>query len=345
MTAFFAVPGDIASPTGGYAYARHLIAECAAAGAPLTLLPLPGGYPFADAAGLAETERLVAGLPDGAAFLVDGLAFGALDALAERERDRLRIVALVHHPLALETGLEARDAARLRASETRALAAARAVIATSRTTAGILAGDFGVPEDKLIVALPGTAAGPMAVPGHRPPRLVSVGSVIPRKGHDLLVEALALLKDSDWTCRIVGSTELDPAWSGRLGERVRALGLGERIRFAGATPDARALMAEADIFVLPSRYEGYGMAFAEALSQGLPVVGCAAGAVPEVVPPDAGILVPPDDVPALAEALASLVESAERLAALAAGARGAGAALPAWRDTAATIRAVLERAE
>ena len=343
MTAFFAVPGDLDSPTGGYAYARHVLAECAAAGAPLTLLPLPGGFPFPDEAALAETERLIARVPDGAALLFDGLAYGALDALAGREQDRLAIVALVHHPLALETGLDEEAAARLRRSETAALQAARAIVATSRTTASTLVAEFDVPEERLAVAPPGTQPGPMAKPGHDPLRIVSVGSVIPRKGHDLLVEALGSLADRAWTCRIVGATDIDRAWTSRLRDRVKVLGLENRIAFTGAMRDARAAMAEADLFVLPSRYEGYGMAFAEALSQGLPVVGCAAGAVPEVVPPEAGILVPPDDVEALTAALVPLLDGTGRLRSLAEGARRAGAALPTWRDTTAIIRDILAK--
>lgn len=345
MTAYFAVPGDIDIPSGGYAYARRLIAECEAAGEPLRLVPLPGGFPFPDAAALAETARRIGKVPDGSSLLFDGLALGALDDLAERESLRLRLVALVHHPLALETGLHGEVADRLGRSEMAALAAAAAVIATSRTTAACLARDFAVPEEKIAVAPPGTDPAAMAEPGHHPARLVSVGSVIPRKGHDLLVEALSRLARRAWTCTIIGSTEIDPAWSARLGGRVRALGLAGRIAFAGTLPDPRSSMADADLFVLPSRYEGYGMAFAEALSQGLPVIGCAAGAVPEVVPPQAGILVPPDDVDALAEALAALLDDPALLRACAEGARLAGAALPSWRDSAAIVRAVLDGLE
>lgn len=347
-SAFFAIPGDLDSPTGGYAYARRLIAESDALGAPLHVLRLPGGFPEADEGARAGTDRIFAALPDGAVVLADGLAFGALDDLARREGERLRLVALVHHPLALESGLDAERAARLRASEIAALARARAVVATSRTTAALLAAEFGVAEKRMVVAPPGTDPGPPAAVGadvgHVPPRIVSVGSLIPRKGHDLLIEALARLSDRSWSCVIAGSLDLAPDWADSLAARVRELGLDGRIAFLGARSDVRRIMAESDLFVLPTRLEGYGMAFAEALSQGLPVVGTTAGAVPEVVPEQAGILVPADDPDALTAALAAMLDDPALLRRYAAGARAAGALLPSWRQTAEIVLRVLQEA-
>jgi glycosyltransferase involved in cell wall biosynthesis len=342
---FFAVPGDLDRPTGGYIYARRVLAELDALGNPLQHLGLPGEFPSPGGAALEEAGRLFASLPDEAVVLVDGLAFGILDDLARREADRLRLVALVHHPLALETGISSESAGRLRTSETAALAHSRAVIATSRTTARLLSSGFGVPEERIAIAPPGTDPGPLAQVGHQPTRIVSVGSVIPRKGHDILVDALAAVRDRSWTCSIIGSTSMDRDWFDAVRNRVEALGLDDRVRFLGVRPDVRELMGDADLFVLPSRYEGYGMAFAEALSQGLPVIGCRAGAVPEVVPPSAGILVDPDRPDLLTEALAILLDDPAGLQRYADGAQAAGAELPAWKDTGKIIAQVLEGAK
>src|SRR5439155_12650465 len=197
----------------------------------------------------------------------------------------------------------------LAASERRALQQARAVICTSATTAKTLVSDYGLAAARVSVASPGTDPVSPVHPARAGPgvRRLAVGTVTPRKGHDLLVEALAGVVGLDWTCTIAGSLDRDPAMVASVRQRIAAHRLGDRIALAGEVADIAALYAAADLFVLPSRYEGYGMAFAEALQQGLPVIGTATGAIPEVVPPTAGLLVPPDDVAVLAAALQRLI--------------------------------------
>ena len=164
----------------------------------------------------------------------------------------------------------------------------------------------------------------------------------PRKGHDVLVEALALVADLRWTCTIAGSLDRAPEMVVMVRERIAAHGLGDRIALIGEATDMAPLYGAADIFVLPSRYEGYGMAFAEALQQGLPVIGTATGAIPEVVPSSAGILVPPDDVAALAAALRRLMIDHAARCRLAEGAVIAAKDLPRWDETARCVAAVLQ---
>jgi glycosyltransferase involved in cell wall biosynthesis len=95
--------------------------------------------------------------------------------------------------------------------------------------------------------------------------------------------------------------------------------------------------------VLPSRYEGFGMAYAEAIAHGLPAIGTTAGAIPEIVPESAGVLVPPDDGPALAAALRHLIESRTARAQLAEGARIAAKSLPTWSESAKLFSDAIER--
>ncbi|WAJ26168.1 glycosyltransferase family 4 protein [Antarcticirhabdus aurantiaca] len=335
------VPGDIEARTGGYGYDRRLMAELRLLGWDVRHVALPSLA--LDNARDAEVEAAsaLAALPDGDLVLVDGLAYALMPKTAAAEARRLRLVALVHHPLALETGLDPALAAELRDSEVQALAEALAVVVTSPATAETLVAAFGVPRARLTVAPPGTDRAPAREPPAGPPLVLSVGSLIPRKGYDVLIDALALLADLDWRCRIVGGDSIDPAWGAALRERAARHGLGERVVFVGGVADPSAEYAGAHVFALPSRYEGYGMVFAEAMAHGLPIIAARAGAVPDVVPETAGILVPQDDPTQLAAALRRLLSSDAERAAFARGARQAAELLPSWRDTASLVAGAL----
>jgi glycosyltransferase involved in cell wall biosynthesis len=343
----FAIPGDLATLTGGYGYDRRLIGELRRAGWKVRHLALGASFPFPDAADLAAAGESFAGLAEGSLVLVDGLAFGALPEIAEKEAGRLRLVALVHHPLAEETGLGAAASEALLHSERRALAMIRGAIATSSTTAQRLIERYGVAPERLAVARPGNdhaSGGPISMrEPHEPVRLLSIGTLTPRKGHDLLIEALARLAELPWTCCIIGSPDRAPATAADLRARIARHGLQSRISLAGEAADLSAAYGAADIFVLASRHEGYGMVFAEAMQHGLPIIATTAGAIPEAVPPGAGILVPPDDVAALAGALAQLIRDPAVRARYAAEARSAALALPSWGDTAREVAAALRR--
>lgn len=337
----FAVPGDLATPTGGYGYDRRLMAGLGDLGWQVRRIALPDGFPRPDAAARAAARRAFAGPPDGATLMVDGLALGVLPEVAAEAAARLRLVALVHHPLGDEAGLAPGEGAALLASEAAALAHAGTVICTSNATAARLASGLGVGPDRIVVAPPGVQPAPRSPGAGDPPMILSVGSLIPRKRHDVLIDALAAIADRPWRARIVGSATLDPACARALAARIAAAGLGGRIALTGAATDVRALMAGADVFALASEYEGYGMAFAEALSQGLPVVACRAGAIADLVPEAAGGLAPAGDVAAFARVLAALLDDPARRRAAAEAAWRAGLALPRWSDTAATVAEAL----
>ncbi|QLF71660.1 glycosyltransferase family 4 protein (plasmid) [Peteryoungia desertarenae] len=338
----FAYPGDLQLKTGGYAYDRKVLAGLRDRGWEIALLPLGAGFPAPTPDMLAAAQQKLGAIEDGSLVLIDGLAFGVLDEWATRDASRLRIVALVHHPLALETGLSSDRQALLKRTERRALGATRHVIVTSPMTRRELIANYGLSLQHLTVALPGTAPGARARLDGTPAHILSVGTLLERKGHDVLIRALFEIRDLEWTASIVGSQTLDQKTAQALKTLVIDLGLTDRIDLAGECEDTRALMAKADIFALASRYEGYGMVFAEALSHGLPIIACDAGAVPEVVPDDAGILVPVDDVMAFAHALRLMVINPAERQKRGEAAFAAGCRLPQWHDTAEIISSVLE---
>lgn len=336
----FAIPGDIDAPTGGYGYDRRLLREWREAGIEAHHLALPGSFPFPTQADLAETERLLAATTPDDVLLVDGLAFGAFpEALAARFAARL--VALVHHPLALETGLAPEAVRALRHSETLALRHTRAVVVTSPATKLTLEAQFGVLAEAIAVAIPGTDPAPRIRGSGQSgaPHLLTVGSLIPRKGYGFLVEALAMIASRPWTLTIAGSPDYAPATAAELREGIARAGLSERISLTGgvSTETLAQLYDEADLFVMPSLYEGYGMVLTEALARGLPIVTTSSGAGAEALPDAAALKVPPGDATALAKALARLIDAPAERRQRADAAWAAAGELQRWSETARIV--------
>jgi len=342
LSIYFAYPGELDTPTGGYRYDRRLIGELRNLGFEVNPLSLPHCAPDPAPLSLKRVQRTLAELPDQAIVIVDGLAYGVLDEAAAAEAERLKLIALCHHPLALEAGLDEEQQKRLRDSERRALEHARTVLVTSQPTQQILVSQYEVPSSKIVVAPPGTDPVPFAPCEGDPVLLLTVASLTPRKAHDLLIESLATVDDLSWRARFVGSGELDPSWAEQLQARVEDLGLAQRIGFTGPVDDTQAEYQQADVFVLPSQFEGYGMVFSEALAAGVPVIATRVGAVPDVVPEEAGLLLPVDDGPALSKALRAVLSDDALRRRLQEGAQRAATQLNRWNDTAAIVTRTLQ---
>lgn len=339
----FAVPGDLATPTGGYRYDRCLLAGLRRLGYDVAHLALGSSFPDPNPADTADAAARLAAVPADRPVLVDGLALGALER-SILEGTAAPIVALVHHPLALESGLAPARSAQLQRSERENLALAAHVVVPSPHTARLLTRDYDVAPARITVARPGIDRAPVRARKAEPPLLLSVGIRVPRKGHDVLLRALARIRDRSWQAVIVGAA-LDEAHAAFLEGLRTELALRDRVRFAGAV-DAGALArlyGQARLFVLATRHEGHGIVFDEAMVHGLPIVACATGAVPETVAPGAGLLVPPEDPEALAAALARVLDDEDTHAALAAASASAGAALPGWDATARIVAGVLDQ--
>lgn len=348
----FVYPGDLDSPTGGYAYDRRIIHGLKGLGWQIRLLGLGEGYPFPSPAQLEAAKQTLLNLTPGVPVVVDGLALGALPSLAAAIAKRHPLIALVHHPLAFELGLSDSQIALLKQSETQALHHTVKVIANSLATARDLNRHYGVPLKKIDIVLPGTdrihalAAKTQGNSGSpNEVRLLSVGSIIPRKGFHHLIEALAPLADLPWTLSIAGDTTRHAIAYKDLMADINRFRLEGRVKVLGAVSneELESLYSQADIFVLASLFEGYGMVFAEAMAYGLPIIATTGGAIPDTVPPEAGLLLTPGDVPALRNALKTLITDSGYRQRLSSGALHAAAQQPTWEQAVQRFASALSR--
>lgn len=341
----FAIPGDLALPTGGYAYDRRLLAEWRQSGVVATHLPLPGSFPSPTEQDFAQTGRQLLAAPWDSTLLIDGLAYGAFpESFAAGLAGR--VVALVHHPLGLEAGLSPQRAAELIALETGALRHAAHVVVTSPLTKRLLVADFGLGETAISVAEPGTDASPRATgSGSARLNLLTVGSIVPRKAHVVLVAALAGLTAQDWHLTIIGAEDRSVETSAALRKQIADNGLSSHITLKGAVDDATldAAYASTDIFVLPSLFEGYGMVLTEAAARGLPIICTTGGAAAETVPDSVAIKVEPNHIGKLADAILALMRNKEDRQARADAAWALAAHLPRWPDSARIVFEACQR--
>lgn len=339
------VPAPFMAISGGYNYDRRIVAGLRALGHEVAVVELAGRHPLPDEAAEASAAAALAALPEGVTPVVDGLGLPAfaplVDALAARGA-----IGLIHHPTALETGFGdvAREA--LRARERLLFPRLARLIATSPLTARRLPDEFGADAARIGVVEPGTDPASRARGSGGPGcAILAVGVVAPRKGHDVLIRALARLTDLDWSLTIAGGVR-DRVHADGLAALVEETGLTARVRFAGelSAEALDALYARADLFALASHWEGYGMAVAEAMARGLPCAITAGGALAELLPTAAGVIAAPGEADLLSRAMRRPIYDAGLRAEMAEASWQAGQALPRWDDRAAAFAAELERA-
>jgi glycosyltransferase involved in cell wall biosynthesis len=349
----FVMPGgvdDPANPSGGNAYDRRVCLDLPGFGWQVEKHRVAGDWPSPQAPARAELARTLRELPDGTVVLLDGLVACGVPEIVVPEAERLRLAVLVHLPLGDETGLDPALAAELDAKERAVLRAVPAVIATSDWAVRRLVSHHGLAPEKVHDAAPGADIAPLASGTDGVSRLLCVAAVTPRKGQHRLIEALAAVTDLPWTCSCVGGLGQDPEYVAQLRRLISRYGLEDRLELAGPKAGAQldAAYASADLMVLTSYAETYGMAVTEALARGIPVLATDVGGVPEAVgrAPDGGvpgILVPPEDPAALAAELRGWFGEADVRRRLKAAARGRRAALNGWASTAQRLAGVLGR--
>jgi len=339
----FAIPGDITTQTGGYIYNNHVLRGLRDQGREVALITLGASYPDPTPADATDAAKKLAAVPSDCAVIIDGLAFGALDTAAVAAMSA-PVVALVHHPLAYEGGLEKVRREHLLQTERANLRLAAHVVVTSPNTAGILSSVYGVLIENITIARPGIDKMSRVSEPVDPPLILSVGIQLPRKGHDVLLRALARIAHLPWQAIIVGAVR-DKAYGASLVQLRDELGLGARVSIAGQVSDdvLATLYRQASVFALATRFEGYGMVFGEAQGHGLPIVACRSGAVQDTVAEGAGLLVEPEDAEGFASALTNLLQDDILRDSIARESARAGDLLESWSNTVARVGAVLDR--
>lgn len=336
--------GDPRRPSGGNTYDRRLCQALGSAGWSVHLAEVAGAWPWAGEIGRDSLDGTLRALPDGSLVLVDGLVASTLPEVVVPACRRLRLVVLMHMPI----GVQAEGPV---GPESDVLRAAASVVTPSTWSRSWLLASYDLDPALVHVAHPGVDAAPPATGTAHGGALLCVGAVTQGKCHDLLLAALAHVADLPWRCVCVGALTVAPGFVAQLRRRVHDSCLDGRFLLAGPRTGSEldAAYATADVLVLASRAETYGMVVTEALSRGLPVIAADVGGVPEALGATAdgtrpGLLAPPGDVTALADTLRLWLSDADLRGALRAAALQRRAGLKGWSETADRVSRVLEEA-
>jgi glycosyltransferase involved in cell wall biosynthesis len=326
---------DPARPSGGNAFDRQVCRGLMRIGWSVHESAVPGSWPRPDAVALATLAGVLERIPDDSVVLIDGLIASAATEVLLPQAGRLSLVVLMHMPLGDQ-------------QERAVLSAATAVVTTSAWTRRRLLELYALPPDRVHVAQPGVDAAELAAGTAAGRELLCVAAVTPDKGHDVLLDALATVADLSWHCVCVGSLDRDPTFVERLRRRAQAGGIGGRVRFPGPRTgvDLERSYADADVLVLASRAETYGMVVTEALARGLPVVAADVGGLTEALGHGAGgvrpgVLVPPDDPARLGAALRAWLTDADLRERARRAARERRESLSGWSTTTSAVVGVL----
>lgn len=305
----FVIPGDINTPTGGYIYDRKLLEKLRDRGVKATVVSLADTFPNPSEEDQKRAFAKLSKLGENTPIIIDGLALGALDP-STVSAIKSPIIALVHHPLAFESGLAEKDRYRLFVTELENLKRAKRILVPSGFTKNLLIDEYRVDRELITVSTPGIDVNPLKPFPTTPPLILSVGILTYRKGHDVLLRALAKIVDLPWQAVIAGSVR-DQGYADELISLQSELGLQSRVIFKGhVEPEELSIYySKAHVFALATRHEGYGMVFAEAMANGLPIITCDAGASAETIGVKAGIFTDVDSPNNFAEALSKLLRS------------------------------------
>jgi glycosyltransferase involved in cell wall biosynthesis len=340
----FFLPDHADRTTGGHAYDRRMVEALRRMGHDAAIVPVRGRLPLADAAACDAAAAAWRDCPSPCIRVIDGSALAAFLPLADA-LGATQMAGLIHHPTSLEAGFDEADHARLHATEQSILPRLARVVTTSETVAETLVDRFGVARTRIAVVGPGVDPAERSTgSGTTQCRILSVSALAPRKGHDVLLRALARLFDLDWHLTIVGTPERHAAHAAALHALAKELGIAGRVVFAGVVDDAalEALWRTSDLFALATHWESTPWAAMQALRHGVPPVIGAGGAAADGVTLKNGLVVPPGDVEQLSKALRRAIFDRDLRATMAAEAWQNGAALPDWSAQAERLVAALD---
>jgi glycosyltransferase involved in cell wall biosynthesis len=338
------VPAPFSTISGATTYDRRMADCLRALGHAVDVVELPGRFPDADQPAIDAAHTAWARLAADSVPLIDGGALTAFSGLAAALGPR-RATALIHHPASLDPSTPEETRQRLHAIEAPLFRAAPRLVVTSEQTADRLVREFGAERDRISVIAPGIGEPQRSHGSQGGPTcaILSVGPLIPRKGHDVLLRALTRLFDLDWKLTIAGAADLDPVHAQGLAALAEELHIAQHVHFAGeVSGDAlETLWQSADLFALASWSEGYGMGLAEALRRGLPVAVTSTGVASTLVVPEAGVVCASGDVDQLSKAMRRLIFDRNLRRDVAEAAWQSARALPSWHDQAVRLAAVL----
>lgn len=343
----FLVPGSIKNRTGGTIYDRRIIEGLEKLGINVKLHEVSGNFPYPDVEEVDSLSSLLEKIPDNSLAIIDGLILGVIPKIIKPHSGRLKIIALIHHPLCDETGFDDRERIRLLERESRSLKSVSSIMVTSIFTSERMRELELVEENhRITVVEPGADPSPLS-PEHVPGetlKLISIGAVTKRKSHQDLLSALSTLKELDWNLICMGSLDQDREYAEETLKMVEKSGLSDRVIFTGEVSEQKLkdIIQNAHLLVHPSRYEGYGMVITEAISRGIPVLSSSGGALKFTLPEGAGILHEPGNVQSLNKALSSILKDEVLYSIIRKGAERAREEIRTWDQAAAEFKIALE---
>lgn len=344
MNIALVVYGSIETISGGYLYDRQLVAYLRSCGDRVQITSIPPGSYFSHL-----LDNLSFRLPSEADIIIEDELIHPSVLAANFRRDRgIPVISLVHNLHSSERRAGWQNTL-LRQTERRYLESVDGFIFNSGTTRDSvlrLIGDARLhvvappAGDRLGGLTPDVVRKRAIQPG--PLRLLFLASVTPLKGLHVLLNALSGLPGGCCTLDVVGSLAADAAYARHM--QVAAATLAAPTRFHGALdgPPLVELLRSTDAVVIPSYWEGFGIAFLEGMAFGAPAIGTTAGAIPQMIRDGVnGYVVPPGDAAELREIIRNLASDRQLLARLSVGALAYYQSCPTWNQSAAIVRGFL----